>query len=161
MASAAARCSRLPQSSTEPRQPRNAASTSTTSRASGHHCFAYRARLCAHASLGMALLPELLTRLKVQRLNKAKRMEPAPPQKWPSRLPDAISAQGASQPKMRRQANRNNRLGQWRTSRPSPAHCGVSSAKYIDSSGGDVVRLYMRPRKSPGAIWRISSRLSA
>src|SRR5262245_54540688 len=78
MASAAARCSRLPQSSTEPRQPRNAPSTSTASSASGHHRFAYRDRVSAHAATGMALLLELLTQLKVQRLNKPNRIEHPP-----------------------------------------------------------------------------------
>ena len=86
---------------------------------------------------------------------------------------------------MGRQANRSGCFGQWRKARRSTprslrrfqhtspkrqrgsplarghAHCWVSRAKYIESSGGDVVRLYMRPRKSPGATWRISSRLSA
>ena len=41
------------------------------------------------------------------------------------------------------------------------AHGWTSSAKYIRRVGWGSVRPYMRPRKSPGATWRISSRFSA
>jgi hypothetical protein len=44
---------------------------------------------------------------------------------------------------------------------PPQPQAGVSRVKYIWSVTGLVVRSYIRPRKSPGPICRISSRLLA
>ena len=91
----------------------------------------------------------------------ANRIKPAPPQRWPSRRPVAIQAQAHVSPKCGGKLTETTDSGNGGRWRRLPTQCGVSRAKYIDSSGGDVVRLYIRPRKSPGATWRISSRLSA
>lgn len=55
---------------------------------------------------------------------------------------------------------RNDSIGRPFGQRKTPPSM-ASSAKYIESRGGAVVRSYMRPRYSPGATCRISSRLPA
>ena len=112
IASADARCSRLPHKSTEPRKPRKTALVKMTSRVSGHQRRGAAASRAAEVSVGMRLLLERFLGLR-RRADSAQR-----------------AAGLRRRPNIRRQINRNGHFGQGMPEAGSTFH-------HIDN-GGDV-----------------------